>query len=426
MNGDIVIPEKDIDLERLGLINQDLFVVDGELAQRYNRVLKQVFEFDCDVDHFRVDKRGLSPELADFLKAKYPDRLEFGENYLNIGAANRFMVVVSPDQRSAPLVAPQSSYEEKLFDEVYRTARHTIEDLAASDALFGELENGITLFRTAEDLMQLRTVRVSLDTLGGTSQAVSELNRLSGELGEGNNALDPEYIEKMRQLVAKVGNVNARAVSDIFPIKTEVHCFYVEFYQGVHCLRNFKNEDGLRGIFISHHQGKPKDLGEEVIGLDLHDQKVLKHLHEYRFLRYNPDLIEQRIAEVEDDLLLAKGVDVVGLEPSRRKAKLRQYSQELPKSWHELSDIRRTLDNTSADVEDEVEGASYETRLKLSEAVSKKEIINHMLAELDPSDPMRVYQFNRRKFRTEFPTFPVNRQRYVAHSILTQMKGGSR
>ena len=75
----IEVPEKNIDLEKLGLINQGLFTLEGELASRYNAILKNVFDLECEMDNFRVDKRGLSPELCVYFKKKYPERFEFGD-----------------------------------------------------------------------------------------------------------------------------------------------------------------------------------------------------------------------------------------------------------------------------------------------------------------------------------------------------------
>ncbi|MBI5804103.1 hypothetical protein HY450_02575 [Candidatus Pacearchaeota archaeon] len=420
----ILIPERDIDLEKLGLINQELFEVDGELAQRYNQVLLKVFGYENEMDSFRIDKRGLSPELSVHLKAKFPDKLEYGENYLNIGSANRFMVVLSPDQKSSPLVFPQSSYENGLIDNVYRAARHTIEEITTSEALYGELENGITLFRSVKDLLQYRTVKVSLDTLAGTSNALSELTELSDRLGEDDNALNPEYISKMRELVEKVGKISSRSISDIFPVKVEVHCFQVGFYNGVYCLRNFKNKDDIKGIFITNNQGKLRDLSDEILALDLHDKEVLKTLHKYGFMKYDSRIVSQRIDEVADNVLLSRGLDVVSLTPHERKREIVKKTTNLPKSWHQLNDIKTALENTSDEIEDIIDKMDYETKLKLSVPASKKEILNNLLAELDPTDPVRMYEFNLGKFRREFPTFTLNRQRYIVKRIL-EMKGGN-
>ena len=144
------------------------------------------------------------------------------------------MLIVSPDQKHAPLVAPQTSYEDNLFDLIHLQARHTIEDITQSEVLFGELENKISLYTEADDLLNLKTIEVSLDTVNETVKNVLELRKMSEDLEKKDNALNPEYIEKMKQLVGNVGDIRHRPISNIFPVKKEVHCFYAEFFQGVH------------------------------------------------------------------------------------------------------------------------------------------------------------------------------------------------
>ncbi len=414
---EIKVPLTNVDLEQLGLINQRLFTIDGELAKRYNAVLEKAFGWKCDLDSFRVDKRGLSPEVAAYLKAQNPDHrlLEFAENYLNIGSANRYMIVVSPEQKDAPLVFPQTSYENSVYDEVYRQARHTIEDVTHSEALFGELENGIDIFQTADDLLQLRTVELSLDTTRKTVRNYLELDRMLVKLSV-ENALDQEYVSHLEDLVRNLGRASNRAISKVFPITREIHCFYAEFFKGAYALRNFKNRDDISGIFISHHQGEPKDLGSEILTLDLHDEELLPLLHKYKFLQYNPDLVEQRLQEIENETLVARGVDVAELDATARKREVthRTFSPV----WTELSEVRKILHNTSAKLRDLESDLSYQTRLKLSEPVSKPEILGHLLAELDPTDVIRMYEFNISKLKREFPKMPLNRQRHIASVLL--------
>jgi hypothetical protein len=411
----------EVDLEKLGLINQNLFTVKGEIASRYNEVLKNVFDLECKEDNFRIDKRGLSPELSKYFKEKYSDRFEFGENYLNMGSANQFMVIVSPDQKNSSLVAPQTSYEDKLYDAVYKTARHTIENVVEKEALFGEFENHISIFKKAEDLLQLRLLEVSLDTVNQTVKASSKLEELSKGLDEDNNSLNKDYIEKMLELVRK--NVKTD-MPDIFPVKMEVHCFYAEFFKGVHCLRNFKNDDDIKAVFIYHHQ-KTEKLGVDVAMLDLHSPVLLEMLHKYGFVNYNTELVNQRLQEIEDDALLEKGIDVVNIPAYQRKRLVVQQEKAFPESWHELRKIHSIMNNAKqTEIEDIIEKNSIETKTKLAEPASKEDIINHMFAEIDPTDAYRTYAFNKRKFITEFPSLPLNRKNYVVSTILNRLKGG--
>ncbi len=422
----IKIPKRGINLEKLGLINQGLFQVDKDLALRYYAVLKQVFGLDCDVDSFRIDRRGLSPELSDYFKKKYPERFEYGENYLNIRSANRYMIVVSPDQKNAPLVAPQTSYENDLFDLVHRQAKDTIEDVTQEEAMFGQMQNGIAVFQAVDDLLHVRKVELSLDTLNHTLEDIIALRKLSRELGEGANALDEEYIGKMKSLVKNVGDVRQRTVSDIFPIKIEAHSFYVEFFNGVHCLRNFKNDDGYKVLFIYNGQNITKESRQQILSMELQDKKLLDTLFNYDFLGYNARLAEQRIREIENQFLLEKGIDLVDLPESERERYITEHVAQFPLAWKELREVALCRENTTTKIEKVVGGMSYETRLKLSEPRKNKDVLNHLLGELDPSDVVRSYRLNRRKLLADFAEAPVHKRRYIAYRLLeAQTPGGN-
>jgi len=420
---EIKISRREIDLEELGLINQDLFEVSGELAKRYNEVLARVFDFQSDLDQFRIDKRGLSPEVASHLMEKYPQRLEFPENYLNIRSANRFMLVVSPDQRSAPLITSQTSYDNSLIDAVHTQAKHTIEDITQSEALFGELDERVEIFRIPADLLNIRTVEVNLDTLCKTFASVSELRKMSDQLGRGDNALDQKYISQMQTLVRKVGDIRARMISpEIFPIRKEMHCFCAEFFSGVYCLRQFRSGDGTRTLFFYNGETIDEDLGESVFARNIHDPEVVDVLHRYKFLTYNPELVEQRIREVEDEFFLQQNIDVVEMSDVVRKRKISNFVDSFPKVWIELRNVRRAVRNKEAEKYEMSDDASYELKLKLAEPRKHPEVIGHLLAELDPTDPVRVYEFNRGKFLRDFPDFD-NRKRYIVNTLLKNKEG---
>ncbi|MDD4308580.1 MAG: hypothetical protein PHU53_07220, partial [Thermoplasmata archaeon] len=132
-------------------------------------------------------------------------------------------------------------------------------------------------------------------------------------------------------------------------------------------------------------------------------------------------LVDQRIEEIEDEVLLASGFDVVSMKSWERKSQILGCAKKLPESWHELRDVSTLLNHTRSGISGILEDKSYTTKLKLSEATAKPEIVNHMLAELDSTDPIRVYEFNRRKLVTEFPNIPANRQRYIAYRLLAQL-----
>lgn len=419
----IKIPKVRVSLESLGLINQGLFRVDGDLAKRYHRVLKEVFELDCDVDCFRIDKRGLSPELSQYFKEKHPDRFEYGENYLNLQSASRYAIIISPDQKHAPLIAPQTSYDDNLIDLVYSQAKDTIEDVTQDEALYGKLDLGIDIFKEADDILRVRQVHVHLDTLEETVQKLVELRRLSKGLDEGNNALDPEYVKRTRSLVKEVGDVRQRAVTDVFPIKQEILSFYAEFFNKLHCLRRFKNAQGVRAIYIHHNQCFENKYGKEILFIEREHPHMLSTLHKFGFIEYSVDHLAERIAEIEDQFMLERNIDVLELTPEDRTRYLVDNSSQLPPIWKDLREIEKITATTSASIDDVLENTDCTIRLKLAKAKKKPEVINHLLAELDPTNVSRLYQANRKKLTTEFPELPINKKRYIAYKILESLGG---
>ncbi|MCB9359643.1 hypothetical protein H6503_06960 [Candidatus Woesearchaeota archaeon] len=415
------IPKKNIDLEKLGLINQGLFEVDGILAQRYNDAIKRIFGYDIDIDSFRIDKRGLSPELGLYVMKKYPEDNEYPDSYLNMHSANRFMLVVSPDQRDSPLIAPQTSYDDEIFSNVHHKARMLIQDVAQDEILFGELKNGISIFEQVEDVMQLKNIGITLDTLDDTVAKTLRLINLGNGLSEGDNALDASYIKQMADLVKIVGDPRKGNISAIFPVEYTVQNFYVEFFNGAHYLK-VKKRGQIKSLFVTDNQPF-KWEAEEVSRYDLHDTNLLDVLHDYKLVRYDTNLISQRLAEIEADVLLNTGVDVVDLSDYEMRKLIVRNASNFPNSYRQLRDVDRILSQTSAKFSDLESELSYESRLKLSIAKSDENVVNHMLAELDPTDIARYFQSNRAHLLRSFQHMPANRQRYIAQQLLNHKEG---
>ena len=151
----------------------------------------------------------------------------------------------------------------------------------------------------------------------------------------------------------------------------------------------------------------------------MHDERLFDELNKYGFIGYSPDLIDQRIQEIQDQVLLGNGIDIVSLEDSQIKKQVSRYSRKLPGIIKDLKHLKSQVGHTRKKFSTLVnETNSYDVKLKLAYPKSKKDIMGHMLAELDSSDPMRLYEFNRKKLITEFSGLPINVQRYFAYKIL--------
>ena len=99
------IKELDVGAENLKLEYGNLFKLDSTLSKRYNAFLQGVFSIHNSTEGFSIDLRGKSSELKEPL----------GDFYLTQGRINPYVVVVSPDQLSAPLTDCSFSYREQVL-----------------------------------------------------------------------------------------------------------------------------------------------------------------------------------------------------------------------------------------------------------------------------------------------------------------------
>jgi len=249
-------------------------------------------------------------------------------------------------------------------------------------------------------------------------------HELSKGLNEGNNALDPKYVGKMQNLVERLGGVGRRYTSDIFPIKREVHCFQAEFFNGVYCLRDFRGKGGVNTLLITHHQEIPDSVSKGIVVYDVHDPALITYLHENRFLEYDIDLVRRRLREIEADVIVSKGMDIASMSKYQKRRAAVDNSADFPEEWRELSEIDRRVTNGERKVRELLDGISYRTQIKLSRSKEHPEVIDHLLARLDPTDVVRVYKTNLKKLARDFPKMPQVRQRYVAYALLNYNNGG--
>jgi len=97
------------ELDFSNLLDRKLALVEGDLVENYNRALKAIIDKETSLKSFHVDKRGVSPEISK----------ELGNDYLQCGPANRYIIVVTPDQKDASLLNEEYSFDHELFDSLY-------------------------------------------------------------------------------------------------------------------------------------------------------------------------------------------------------------------------------------------------------------------------------------------------------------------
>ncbi len=152
-----------------GLMFGNLLPVDSPvLVDRYRRAMKHLTGKETALTDFHIDISGYSPEIGD----------ELGDDlYLNPKGLNRQFILLTLDQRSAPLLNSQFSTSRAILRQFIDQNETQLFALTARDAVAGELVTSLHTIDKIEDLFALKQVTVEADTTGGT---VATADRLAG------------------------------------------------------------------------------------------------------------------------------------------------------------------------------------------------------------------------------------------------------
>ncbi len=125
------------------------------LIERYNAALEAFRLPRVALDDFHLDASGYSLEVADALGDM---------DYLDPNGINRRFIIVTPEQRNAPLIATAFSVDAALFELFYANNQAAIEALTLKDAVYGEIENLVFDVRTPADIVSIRKVSFGVYT----------------------------------------------------------------------------------------------------------------------------------------------------------------------------------------------------------------------------------------------------------------------
>ena len=103
-----------------------LAVKTDELVRRYNRCLQRVGIEPTSLSEFSIDGLGWSPEIA-------AERDEY--DYLNAGGHDPIGIILTPDQKNAPLYNPFNSFDKQLVTEYFERFIGEIADITLSEGI---------------------------------------------------------------------------------------------------------------------------------------------------------------------------------------------------------------------------------------------------------------------------------------------------
>ena len=150
-----------------------LEISEPHLIARYDKALQGFGLRPTALPSFQIDMTGFSPEIAD----------ELGDrDYLDPNRVNRRFIIMTPDQEELPVVHTSFSNTAALMHEFFGANRRAINAVTIKDALYGEIEDSVSVVNDIDDLLSINEVRFRVlsaeDMLGKAAELRSLVDRL--------------------------------------------------------------------------------------------------------------------------------------------------------------------------------------------------------------------------------------------------------
>ena len=393
----------------LGLMFGNLIPVDSPaLVDRYNRALKQLTGKQTKLADFHIDLSGFSPEVGDELD----DML-----YLNPKGCNRQFILLTTDQKNAPLLNAEFSTSWGILTRFIAANEAQLFALTARDAVAGELENTIFEIATPARLFDLRRVTVVADTTGQVVAGAEKLGGMIETFRTKDDAwYDDQLIGEMIDLAKTTGDVTRNPVK-LQNTTFDQANFWTRLFGGVYIFRDAK------------YPATIAVAAKETLGplpsphvFDLSDRNQIA-----KFLEAN-DLAEPivRARGADAAAILRQKMDFILVDVAAKldidagagaRRELRQIAttlgDKLPPEFQGLGDMLRWAETGGAWPRLTSEHPAYFYTLR-AKAGPDRNLVNMLLAELSPLDVRQLFICHKDLFYRLYSGWSEAKQAYVA------------
>jgi hypothetical protein len=417
-----------------GLVQTNMFHVDKELVEHYNRALEKTTGRKTGLSSFSIDKRGESPEVEE----------ELGKNYLQCSPSHRYLITVSPDQKNVDLIHEEFSFDNDIVNSLYDNFLPQISIATRIDGLYGQIDDGVRTYQSIDDLLLLRKVNLELHTPSRFLTKAVELQDYIKSLRDDPNLLiknDSEVPKKILELIHEVGDITSYNLSAIGQNR-EVSTFYTRLFGGVYVFRDGPikptisvrrpggairmraESDGKRKVVVIHEEQETNPEGGPRVDYIPIDSKsdVIDFLIEEGYTTLSQELLATRLYRIEDITLLGNGYDVAKLSQEERALALSRC--KMSQDWKELFMITKRM-ASGYSFESATENAKPDVKAILLETKQQKKpihaVVENLLTRLWSYDYEKMFEHNLRDLEHVFERSDKMTQDYILN-VLKQDK----
>ena len=411
-------------LVRRGLMFGNLFEVrSAALVERYNRALEHLTGKRTELKEFHIDISGYSPEIGD----------ELGDDlYLNPNGCNRQFILLSTDQKTAPLLNVKFSTSRSVLRKWMEANEDQLFALTARDAVAGELVNSVFSVDSPNDLLAIRRIEVEADT---TESTVEDGKALRGKIDKFMNDDDAWWddvlIADMIEIGKRTGDITRNPVV-LTDNSFEQKNFYTAHFGGLYVFRDLDEA----AVVSVQEMDDVEDWDVEYV-MDFSQRNDIATFLEANNLvepitsakgRDVAAILQQKMDFIVVDTAASLGEEIG--TPDRRELRqlARRNAKALPMEYVGLSRLLLWANGQGDWPRITANDPAYFYTLRASDHADK-DLVNMMLAELAPLDVRQLFICHKEAFYRTYATWTDEKKEYVAEYLANEYmvdKAGAR
>ena len=396
-------------LLKYGLMFGNLVEVNSPaLVGRYNRALKHLIDKETKLTEFHIDISGYSPEIGE----------EFGDNlYLNPNGCNRQFILLTTDQKSAPLLNAQFSTSRSILRNFIYENEEELFALTAREAVAGEMMNSVYKVTSPADLFQINQVEIEADTIQShVAEAKNLQTYIDKFMNEEDAWWDDVLIAQMIELAKRTGNIQRNPVNLTARSYAQGN-YFTNHFGGLYVFRDTETPT----VIAREYSDELKDLPVDTILTFDNRSGIAQFLNRCGLAEpivptsenIAAAIIKQKIDFVIISTAASLGDDLGDLTRMQIRQIGRKYAEQMPDEFHGLMEVWRwaKMDGAPPNLTSEHSAFFYALR---SAQHADRDLVNMLLSELSPLDYRQLFICHKQAFYDAYQNWSEPKRDYVS------------
>ncbi|GHA43587.1 hypothetical protein GCM10008927_05380 [Amylibacter ulvae] len=381
------------------------------LIARYNRALKHLTGKETKLSEFHVDISGYSPEIGD----------ELGDIlYLNPNGCNRQFILLTTDQKTAPLLNAQFSSSRSILRNFITTNEKQLFALTAREAVAGELMNSVFNVDHPRDLLKIQHIEVEADTVQSHVADGQKLQKMLDTFNTQQDAWwDDVLIADMIETAKIAGDINRNPINLEQREYAQTN-YHTQHFGGVYIFRDLENPTMIASQISDQFDDLPIDHVIDInnrndVAKFLTQNELVEPIVNAKSMDVAAVLL-QKIDFIVINVLAQKLPSISNITRRDIRRLIQQYGDEMPAEFDGLMDLYRWSAAGGKWPHITSDHPAFFYTLRATNH-GDKDLVNALLAQLTPMDFRTLFICHKELFYAAYRNWPDAKKNYVVQFL---------